>query len=241
MKIAIIGYGKMGRTIEKLAQERGHEIALIITPENHHLISPKDFDKAQIDVAIEFTNPDSAFENITACFKAGVNVVSGSTGWLDQFDAALEVMHTENKGFVYASNFSVGVNIFFEVNKRLAQLMNGQDQYKVGMKEIHHTQKLDAPSGTAVTLANGIIENMDSKSKWTLEEEALHQNQIPIRAERIDPTPGTHIVYYTSEIDDIEIKHTAHNRMGFALGAIVAAEYIQGKKGLHKMKDVLGI
>ena len=239
MNIAIVGYGKMGKLIKVLAEERGHTVPIVITRDNSVEINSENFRNNKVDVVIEFTNPKSAFQNITNCFEAGVNVVSGSTGWLDQFPKAIESMQENGRGFIYASNFSIGVNILFEINRNLAELMHKQHQYEVEMTEIHHTQKLDAPSGTAVTLAEDIIKHLDRKEEWTLD--TPKSNQIYIAAERKDPTPGTHSVKYSSDIDDLEIRHVAHNRNGFGLGAILAAEYIHGKKGLHKMRDVLGL
>lgn len=240
MNIAIIGYGKMGKTIEKLALERGHNIVMRISKQNQDDFTITNLKQLDIDVAIEFTNPHSAFHNITTCFKAGIKVVSGSTAWLQEWDKALEVMHQYDGSFLYASNFSVGVNIFFALNAHLASLMNTHIEYDVTMKEIHHTAKIDAPSGTAVTLANGIINHLDRKNNW-IQDQVPKENEILIESIREDPAPGTHEVSYTSSIDDIEIKHTAKNRNGFALGAILAAEYLQNRKGLHKMKDVLGL
>lgn len=240
MRIAIIGYGKMGRTIEKLATERGHKIVLRISKQNLDEFNVVNLRNQTIDVAIEFTNPHAAFENITTCFEAGIKVVSGSTAWLDQWDNALEIMEKFDGSFIYASNFSVGVNIFFALNAHLAKLMNPLDEYDVSMTEIHHTAKVDAPSGTAVTLAQGIIENMDRKSNWVKEVDPS-SNEILIDSIRQDPAPGTHQIKYSSTIDEIQIKHTAKNRHGFALGAILAAEYLQDKKGLHTMKDVLNL
>lgn len=232
MKIALLGYGRMGKEIEKIAISRGHEIVI-------RKAADTEIDLTQADVAIDFSIPTSAFENITNCFKNGVPVVSGTTGWLDNYSKALEICE-ENKGaFIYASNFSVGVNIFFELNKQLAKMMSNIDNYDIAMEEIHHTKKLDAPSGTAITLAEGIIENT-SKENWDLDE-ASSENNIPIVAKRIPEVPGTHSVWYNSEVDSIEIKHTAHSRKGFALGAVVAAEWLLGKTGVFTMKDVLNI
>lgn len=240
MNIAIIGYGKMGKTIEKLAIDRGHDIVLKISSHNLDKFNIEHLRSSGIDVAIEFTNPHSAFHNITTCFEAGVKVVSGSTAWLDDWDKAIAVLEKNDGSFIYASNFSVGVNIFFALNAHLAKLMNPQEDYNIEMTEIHHTAKLDAPSGTAVTLAQGIIEKLDRKSSWVKEKQA-DKDEILIKSVRQDPAPGTHEIKYSSVIDDIEIKHTAKSRKGFALGAILAAEYLQERKGLHTMKDVLGI
>ena len=236
MKIALIGYGKMGHMIEEIALQRGHQVVLKISVENTADFNAENIDAA--DVAIEFTAPESAFENVTKCIELGVPVVSGSTGWNDKLDAAKELCQKEKGTFLHASNFSIGVNIFFEVNKLLARLMAPQTGYDVTLKEVHHTQKLDAPSGTAVTLAEGVLEFIKSKKGW-VNKEAQSADQLLIRSERIDPAPGTHHVKWSSDIDDIEIIHTAHNRKGFAMGAVLAAEFIHNKKGVFSMKDVL--
>lgn len=240
MKIAIVGYGKMGKTIEKLAIERGHDIVLKISKSNLDDFTVEKLQKIDIDVAIEFTNPEAAFQNITTCFEAGIKVVSGSTAWLDQWDDAINIMEQNNGAFVYASNFSVGVNIFFALNRHLARLMNPLEEYDVDMTEIHHTAKVDAPSGTAVTLAEGIISQLDRKNNWVQEVDPQN-DEILIHSVREDPAPGTHEIKYSSSIDEIEIKHKAKNRNGFALGAILAAEYIQNQSGLHTMTQVLGL
>jgi 4-hydroxy-tetrahydrodipicolinate reductase len=237
MRIALIGYGKMGRMIEETAIQRGHQVALKIDKDNE-----ADFTKenlAAADVAIEFTAPDSAYANVKTCLDFGVPVVSGSTGWNQHLDDVKQQCLQRGGAFLHASNFSIGVNIFFEINKRLAQLMAAQPEYDVTIHEIHHTQKLDKPSGTAVTLAEGILQNHPRKTAWALENVAA-SDQLVITCERVDPAPGTHQVRYTSAVDDIEIMHTAHNRKGFALGAVLAAEFIHNKKGVFTMKDVLG-
>ena len=232
MKIALLGYGKMGKVIEQIALKRGHEIVLRKDQDST-------FDGLQLaDVAIDFSVPDSAVANITACLNIGIPVISGTTGWLANYQSMLDLCATKNGGFIYASNFSLGVNIFFELNEYLAKMMTNLKQYKVSMEEIHHTQKLDAPSGTAITLAEGVIKNSDY-SNWTLETPI--SNEIHIEAKRIENVPGTHSVFYDSNVDQIEIKHTAHSREGFALGAVVAAEWLVGKKGVFTMKDVLGL
>ena len=236
MKIALIGYGKMGHMIEEIALERGHDVVLKIHAENLADFTAQNVTTA--DVAIEFTAPESAFENVRKCLEWHVPVVSGSTGWNDKLDEAKEFCQKENGTFLHASNFSIGVNIFFEVNKLLAKLMAPQKAYDVSLKEVHHTQKKDAPSGTAVTLAEGVLEFIKSKKSWA-NGEATSSEQLSIISERIDPAPGTHHVKWSSDIDDIEIIHTAHNRKGFALGAVLAAEYIHDKKGVFTMKDVL--
>lgn len=238
MNIALIGYGKMGRAIERIATGRGHNIVLRITTATKDQLTTENLQQA--DVAIEFTQPEAAKDNVLACLQAGVSVVCGTTGWnqdmaLAQFKAA-----EQNIAFLQASNFSIGVNIFFEVNKLLATLMNEQPGYDVQMEETHHTHKKDAPSGTAITLAEQILDNLHRKKHW-VKDEARQPEDIAITAHRIDEVPGTHKIKYTSAVDDIEIIHTAHNRDGFALGAVMAAEYIADKKGIFTMKDVLGL
>lgn len=232
MKIALLGYGKMGQIIERIAIERGHDIVL-------RKKSTDTYDGLKnADVAIDFSVPDAAVQNITTCIELGIPVISGTTGWLEHYDNIVELSTKNDGAFLYGSNFSLGVNLFFELNCYLAKMMSNLKEYKVSMEEIHHTQKLDAPSGTAISLANGIIENTEY-TEWTLDQ--AENNQIHIDAKRIDSVPGTHSVYYDSAIDQIEIKHTAHNREGFALGAVVAAEWIQNKKGIFSMKDVLNL
>lgn len=236
MKIALIGYGKMGKAIEEISLQKGHEIVLKINDENLSDLTKENLQ--QCDVAIEFTNPESAIENIHACINAGTPVVCGSTGWVTKEDEVKKYCNENNGSLLYSSNFSIGVNIFFEINKRLAALMAQQNGYAVSIEETHHTQKKDAPSGTAITIAQQIISERSDKNNWTLNPEPAH-NEIAIESKRIDPAPGTHHVRYTSEIDDIEIIHTAHSRKGFALGALAAAEFIVGKKGIFSMSDVL--
>lgn len=236
MKIALIGYGKMGHMIEEIALQRGHQIVLKIDISNQHDLNKENLSKA--DVAIEFTGPDSAFENVMKCIEYNIPVVSGSTGWNNKIEEAKKSCGEKNSSFLHASNFSIGVNIFFEVNKLLAKLMALQTDYDVTMKEIHHTQKKDAPSGTAVTLAEQVLENITRKKAW-VNNAANSKEELSIISERVDPAPGTHHVKYSSEVDDIEIIHTAHSRKGFALGAVLAAEYISGKRGIFSMKDVL--
>ena len=237
MNIALIGYGKMGKAIEEIALQKGHIIGLKIDIDSMDQFTNKKLQ--QCDVAIEFTGPHSAVENIITCLNAGLPVVSGSTGWLQHWEEVKAVCDKNNGSLVYASNYSIGVNIFFEVNKKLAQLMNQHADYEVSMVEIHHTEKKDAPSGTAIALAEQIIENLSRKKQW-VNKVSLSPEELPIISERIDPAPGTHIVKYSSAIDDIEITHTAHNRKGFASGAILAAEFLHDKKGIFSMKDVLG-
>lgn len=238
MKIALIGYGKMGKTIENIALQRGHTIELIITSQNKDTLTPENLSRC--NVAIEFTNPHSAVNNIKACFNAGIPVACGSTGWLDDWGAINNQCKEKNGTLLYASNFSIGVNIFFEVNKKLAQLMKNQEQYEVSIEEIHHTQKKDAPSGTAITLAEQILQEMPRKKNW-INDIADKKEALSIISKREDPAPGTHSIKYYSEIDTIEIVHTAHNREGFARGAVIAAEYIYGKKGIFSMKEVLDL
>jgi 4-hydroxy-tetrahydrodipicolinate reductase len=237
MKIALIGYGKMGHAIEEIALQKGHEIVLRITDENLEEFNKENIQRA--DVAIEFTNPYSAVENILFCLKANVAVVCGTTGWLTQLNLIEEKCKELNGAFLYASNFSVGVNIFFELNKKLAGLLKPHPSYRVAIEEIHHTQKKDAPSGTAITLAEQIIELSDEKNKW-VNNDTTNKNELSIISKRIDEVPGTHSVKYSSSVDDIEIIHTAHNRKGFAEGAVLAAEFLKGKKGIYSMKEVLG-
>lgn len=237
MKIALIGYGKMGKAIEEIAVQRNHTASLKIDINNIDAFTAANLQ--QCDVAIEFTGPHSAVENISKCLDAGIPVISGSTGWLEQWPLIKSKCETLNGALLYASNFSVGVNIFFELNKKLAQLMSNQPDYVVSMEEIHHTQKKDAPSGTAITLAEQILENITTKKKW-INDVAKYPNELPIISKRIDPAPGTHSIKYSSAIDNIEIIHTAHSRTGFATGAVLAAEFIAGKKGIYTMKDVLG-
>jgi 4-hydroxy-tetrahydrodipicolinate reductase len=230
MKIALLGYGKMGQTIERIALERGHEIVLKKDEFNTYE------GLSNADVAIDFSIPSAAVSNISSCFHANVPVISGTTGWLEHYDEMVALCKEKNGALISSSNFSLGVNLFFELNEYLAKMMSKFDSYKVEMEEIHHIQKLDAPSGTAISLAKGVIENSDY-TNWTLEE--AKENQIHIEAVRTENVPGTHTVTYNSEVDTIEIKHTAHNRDGFALGAIIAAEWIVGKHGIFTMKDVL--
>lgn len=238
MKIALIGYGKMGRAIEEVALQRGHEIVLKVNIDNLEDNTIANIRKA--DVAIEFSGPDSAFDNLNRCLEAGVPTVSGSTGWLEKMETIRQKCLDLNGSFLYASNFSIGVNIFFAVNDRLAELMARQPQYDVSIREIHHTQKLDAPSGTAISLAEQVLAHNPVKKQWK-NDHADEPSDLLIQSERIDPAPGTHHVKYESAVDTIEIIHTAHNRQGFASGAVLAAEYIAGKKGLFTMKQVLGI
>jgi 4-hydroxy-tetrahydrodipicolinate reductase len=237
MNIALIGYGKMGKIIETLAVSRGHHVTLKIDLENIAAFNQENL--ANIDVAIEFTGPHTALDNVLKCIGFNTPVVCGSTGWLENLSQVEESCNKHNGSFIYASNFSVGVNIFFEVNKKLAQLMEGQTQYDIHIKEIHYTQKKDAPSGTAITLAEQVLANNSKKTNW-VNQESTNTKELVIESERTDPYPGLHEVSYSSEIDEIKIQHNAHNRNGFALGAVLAAEYISNKKGIFTMKDVLG-
>ena len=230
MKIALLGYGKMGQTIERIALERGHEIVLKKDEFNTY------DGLLEADVAIDFSIPAVAVANISSCFHVNVPVISGTTGWLEHYDEMVTLC-TEKKGaFISSSNFSLGVNLFFELNEYLAKMMSKFDSYSVEMEEIHHTQKLDAPSGTAISLAKGVIDN-STYTNWTLD--TPEKQQIPIGVQRISDVPGTHTVSYNSTVDTIKIKHTAHNRDGFALGAVIAAEWIVGKQGVFSMRDVL--
>jgi 4-hydroxy-tetrahydrodipicolinate reductase len=236
MKIALIGYGKMGKTIETIAVQNGHEIVLKIGSKNIAEFTAESIKMA--DVAIEFTTPETAFYNVKKCLENGVPTLCGTTAWLDHLPQAQQIAVDNNTAFLYASNFSIGVNIFFAINKTLATHMKNHLQYLPSIKEVHHTQKLDAPSGTAVTLAEEILSNYPSLEKWG-NHTNNNPNELSIESLRIDPAPGTHTVKYDSPIDTIEIIHTAHSRIGFASGAIVAAEFLNGKKGIYTMQDVL--
>ena len=232
MNVALFGYGKMGRLIEQVAIRRNHNIAAIKD------VDTPEIDLSNIDVGIDFSTPEAAFENITTCLENGIPVVSGTTGWLDRFDDIKALCDEHQGAFLYASNFSLGVNLFFALNSYLAELMSSFDEYKGTIEEIHHVHKLDAPSGTAISLAEGIIDKT-SYVDWELNSKT--EDKIPITSKREGEIPGTHAVQYHSDIDDIEIKHTAHSREGFALGAVIAAEWLQGKSGVFGMKDVLNI
>lgn len=238
MKIALVGYGKMGKTIERIAIARGHQIVLRITRGNVQDFTAERIQEA--DVVIEFTSPEAAFNNVSLCLQAGVPVVCGSTGWQEQLAQAQAICVAQQTAFLQSSNFSIGVNLFFELNAVLAQMMNAYPEYQLSIEEIHHTHKKDAPSGTAITLAERIMEHLNRKKSWTLAQ-PIDAEQLSITAHRLDEVPGTHSVKYASEIDDIELIHTAHNRDGFALGAVVAAEFLKDQKGVFTMKDVLGI
>jgi len=238
MKLALIGYGKMGKAIEEVALQRGHEIVLRVDQPNLHDLTKENMMKA--DVAIEFTGPHSAFDNVKTCLEFGVPVVCGSTGWTERLEEMKKYCAGKKGALIYSSNFSVGVNIFFEVNKKLAALMAAHNEYEVILEETHHTQKKDAPSGTAITLAEQVLEKVHRKKQW-VNEISDNPEDLEIISQRVDPAAGTHSVKYSSAIDDIEIIHTAHNRKGFATGAMLAAEFIKDKKGFFTMKEVLGL
>ncbi len=238
MKIGLIGYGKMGKIIEGIALNRGHEIVFKIDINNQNELTVENLKKA--DAVIEFTVPKSAISNYKLCFEAGVPVVSGTTGWLDQKDEVLAEMNKHNGTFFYASNFSLGVNLFFALNRKLAALMSNRPEYDITMEEVHHTQKLDAPSGTAITLAEELFENQSLKKSWTLDT-PTSKDQLKINAIREGEVPGIHRIKYESDVDHIEIEHSAKSRQGFALGAVLAAEFSFGKKGELSMKDLLNL
>lgn len=233
MKIALLGYGRMGQTIEQIAIKRGHTIVLKVDKDD------TGYDITKADVAIDFSIPDVAFHNISMCLNNQVPVISGTTGWLHDYDKAIALCKEKKGAFIYASNYSLGVNIFFELNKVLAKMMSNLKQYNISLEEIHHTKKLDAPSGTAISLANDIIAKHSTYENWALHEG--NDTTIPIIAKRIEDVPGTHTVTYESDVDTITIEHVAHNRGGFALGAVIAAEWIVGKTGIFTMNDVLNI
>ncbi len=236
LKIVLIGYGKMGKAIESIALLKGHEIILKIDADNLDDLTAANLQQA--DVAIEFTSPHAAIENIKTCIDAGLPVISGSTGWMDKWETVKNYCEQKNGGLLYASNFSIGVNIFFEINKKLAALMAPHAEYNVIVEEIHHTAKQDAPSGTAITLAEQILQHLPGKKNW-VNERSEKEEELTIISKRIDPAPGTHYVRYSSPVDEIEIIHTANSRQGFASGAVLAAEFMAGKKGIYSMKDVL--
>ena len=242
MNIALIGYGKMGQIIERFAIERGHEVVLKIGSTNLDELTVSNLRKA--DVAIDFSLPDAAIKNIYTCFDANVPLIVGTTGWYGQLQEIKNECLQGNHTLLYGSNFSIGVNLFFHINEVLAKMMNNYPAYDVQVEEIHHTQKLDAPSGTAMTIAEGIIENLDRKTEWINElsgqglTEVMKKDQLLIASERIENIPGTHTVVYSSEVDEIELKHTANSRAGFALGAVVAAEWLQNKQGFYNITDI---
>lgn len=238
MKLALIGYGKMGKAIEEIALQRGHSIVLTIDQPNLHEFTRENLSKA--DVAIEFTGPHSAYENVKALIDWGVPLVCGSTGWTEHLEDMKKKCTEKNEAFIYSSNYSIGVNLFFELNKKLAALMSGHPEYEVLLEETHHTQKKDAPSGTAITLAEQVLDQIKMKKRW-VNELSDNPEDLEIISQRVDPAPGTHSIKYSSIVDDIEIIHTAHSRMGFAGGAVLAAEFIKDKKGFFTMKEVLGL
>ncbi len=237
MNIAIVGYGKMGKIIERIALERGHEVSLKIGSKNRDDLNPINLSKC--DVVIEFSTPESGFQNVHQCIDSGIPTISGTTGWLDKLEQIHDLTKVRNTAFLYASNFSLGVNLFFALNTKLAELMKPFPQYSAQIEEIHHTSKKDSPSGTGITLAEQVIDH-SAYDKW-VNHDKPEQNELSIISKRIDPAPGTHIISYSSVIDTIDIKHTAHSREGFALGAVIAAEWIAGKVGIFSMKDVLGL
>lgn len=233
MKIALFGYGKMGKVIDKIAKKRGHKIIYRIDENSIN------YDLKKVDVAIDFSTPKAAFSNINMALENSIPIISGTTGWLDNYNKAVKLCNEKNGAFLYASNFSLGVNIFFEINRQLAKIMSNHPEYLIKMKEIHHIEKIDAPSGTAITLAESIIKETDYQ-KWSLNKD-FKENEISIEAQRLSDKTGTHEVIYKSDIDEIKIKHAALNREGFGLGAVIAAEWLIGKKGVFSMKDVLNI
>ena len=233
MKIALFGYGKMGKIVEKIAKNRGHEIIFKIDKNSSQ------YDLNNVDIAIDFSTPKSALSNISKALESSIPIISGTTGWTEKYNKAVKLCNKKNGAFLYASNFSLGVNIFFEINRNLAQIMNNYTEYKIKMKEIHHIEKIDAPSGTAITLAESIIDETNYQ-KWSFGND-FKEDEISIESQRLLDNTGTHEVIYKSEIDEIKIKHVASNRDGFGLGAVIAAEWLIGKKGVFSMKDVLNI
>lgn len=237
LNIALIGYGKMGKMIEQIALKRGHNIVARIDKDAQQ----SEWDAlATADVAIEFSKPDTAVANIKRCFSLNIPVVVGTTGWYEHQEEIKQLANSGDHAILAATNFSIGVNLFFHINKKLAQAMENLPEYNVSIEETHHTQKLDAPSGTAITIAQGILAEISRKQQWTLAEDAKSDSDLSIAAFRVDDVPGTHMVRYSSDIDDIEIKHTAHNRSGFAIGAVIAAEWLPGKQGYFSMSDLIG-
>jgi 4-hydroxy-tetrahydrodipicolinate reductase len=233
MKIVLVGYGKMGKTIERIALQRGHEIVGKIDVDNPH-----ELDSIKADVAIEFSHPEAAFNNVKRCLEKQIAVVCGTTGWLERKKEIEDLTRKTNGAFFYASNYSLGVNIFFKLNEQLAKMMKGFTNYEINLEEIHHTEKRDAPSGTAITLAEGILKNIDRKKNW-VNQETAQEAELPIKSLRIGQVPGTHTIKYSSAVDNIEIRHTAHTREGFAQGAVMVAEWIKDKKGVLNMDDFL--
>lgn len=238
LRIALIGYGRMGHEIETVARKRGHQVVLTIDKNNQDAFTPGQLKKA--DVAIEFTLPDSAYSNIMTCLQADVPVVSGTTGWMDRFQEVVDYCREHKQAFFHASNFSIGVNLFFRINQQMARIMNQFTDYEVEIEETHHVHKVDAPSGTAVKLADILIHEIDRKKGWK-KQKAEKAEELSVRSIREDEIPGIHRVMYHSTFDDIEIKHSAKSREGFALGAVLAAEYIQGRQGVYSMEDLLNI
>lgn len=241
MKIALLGYGKMGQLIERYAVKRGHEVVLVIDENNRESIVPENL--SEVDIAIDFSTPQAALDNIYLCFEANLPLVIGTTGWYEHLEEVKNLCETKEQSFLYGSNFSIGVNIFFHINKLLANAMRPYKQYDVQVEEIHHIHKLDAPSGTAITIAEGILENHDQKDKWVNSTEGAGEiipkaDELLIESLRIEEVPGTHTVLYSSEVDQIEFKHTAHSRDGFALGAVIAAEWLDGKKGFYQVTEM---
>lgn len=242
MNIVLLGYGKMGQLIEQFSTKRGHSVVLVVDENNRPSITADDIRDA--DIAIDFSTPESALDNIELCFQADLPLIVGTTGWYDSLDIVKEKCVVGNKSLLYGSNFSVGVNLFFEINKKLAKLMSPYKQYDVQVEEIHHIHKLDAPSGTAITISEGIMESWSQKTSWMNNligdgtEKIARPDQLLIESHRIEEVPGTHTVLYSSEVDQIELKHTAHSRAGFALGAVIAAEWLDGKKGFYQVSDI---
>lgn len=242
MKIVLLGYGKMGQLIEKFALKRGHEVVLIVDANNRDSIGVADLEGA--DVAIDFSTPEAALSNISLCFESNLPIVMGTTGWYEHMQEVKETCLEAEQALLYGSNFSIGVNVFFHINRLLARAMDPYKQYDVQVEEIHHIHKLDAPSGTAITIAEGILDNYTSKSSWVnevvgAENDVINKpDELLIESLRIEEVPGTHTVLYSSEVDQIEFKHTAHNRDGFALGAVVAAEWLEGRTGFFQVTEI---
>lgn len=242
MKIVLLGYGKMGQLIEKFALKRGHEVVLIVDANNRDSIGVEDLEGA--DVAIDFSTPEAALSNISLCFESNLPIVVGTTGWYEHMQEVKDTCLEAEQALLYGSNFSIGVNVFFHINRLLARAMDPYKQYDVQVEEIHHIHKLDAPSGTAITIAEGILDYYTSKSSWVnevvgAENDVINKpDELLIESLRIEEVPGTHTVLYSSEVDQIEFKHTAHNRDGFALGAVVAAEWLEGRKGFFQVTDI---
>lgn len=239
MNVALIGYGKMGHEVEQVLLQRGHNISLIIDETNSSDLDPENLKAKSIDVAVEFSTPHTAYSNIVRCLEAGVPVVCGTTGWLDKLDDAKTLCRQKDGAFFYASNYSVGVNILFRVNEALARMMNGFPEYDVTVEEVHHVQKKDAPSGTAITIAEGILDGVDRKKKW-VGETTTTPSELEVVSVRRSVAPGTHTITYESEADSITVTHNSKNRRGLAVGAVMAAEFICGKKGVFTMADMLG-